>query len=384
LSAPAPRRRWPWIAAAALIAAIGLGAFALSAALRVLEREVEHALGPGAQVAAIRAGVRSVVVEGLVIPAVEGWPADTSLRAERVRIAPTWRSLLERPIEIARIEIESPYLSMVRTRDGRLRVLPTLVERAPSDTPSQSEPRSGGGATVSIGEIRLRGGVLELYDATVARKPWRIRLADLDASLRDVVAPGLSSRMPLHLDGILDGPQRKGRVSVQGWLVPATRDLELQGQASGVDLLALEPYLVEATKVRLESGTLDLDLHATVEAQHLHAPGHLALSNLALAPSSSPTGLVLGVPRDLLLNALQEKGGRVALDFSLDGRLDDPKFSLNETMSTRIGVALAKELGLSVGGLVEGTLGIGREGLEGAGKAANGVGSALRHLLPRE
>src|SRR5262249_53931548 len=160
-----------------------------------------------------------------------------------------------------------------------------------------------------------------------------------------------------HLDGILDGPQRKGRVSVQGWLVPATRDLELQGQASGVDLLALEPYLVEATKVRLESGTLDLDLHATVEAQHLHAPGHLALSNLALAPSSSPTGLVLGVPRDLLLNALQEKGGRVALDFSLDGRLDDPKFSLNETMSTRIGVALAKELGLSVGGLVEGTLG---------------------------
>jgi len=384
VSAPTPRRRWPWIAAAVAIAAIGLGAFALGEALHLLEHEVAHALGPGAQVAAIRAGVRSVVVEGLVIPAVEGWPAETSLHAERVRIAPTWRSLLARPIEIARIEIESPYLSMLRTRDGRLRVLPTLVEGAPSDAPTPSEPRSGDRSTVSIGEIRIRGGVLELYDATVARKPWRIRLAELDASLGDVVAPGLSGRMPLRLDGILDGPQRDGRVSLRGWLVPATRDLDLNGQASGVDLLALEPYLVEAAKLRLESGTLDLDLHAMVEAQHLHAPGHLGLSNLALAPTGSPTGLVLGVPRDLLLNALQAKGGHIALDFSLDGRIDDPKFSLNETMSTRIGVALAKELGLSVGGLVEGTLGIGREGFEGAGKAANGVGSALRHLLPRE
>jgi uncharacterized protein DUF748 len=384
MSAPTPRRRWPWIAAAVAIASVGLGAFALGAVLRALEREVAHALGPGAKVTAIRAGVRSVVVEGLEIPAVEGWPAPTSLRAERVRIAPTWLSLLSRPIQIARIEIESPYLSMLRTRDGRLRVLPTLVETAPPSDTAPSEPRSGDAAAVSIGEIHMRGGVLELYDATVSRSPWRIRLADVDGRLRDVVAPGLSGRMPLDLEGILDGPQRDGRVSVHGWLVPSTRDLDVKGAASGVDLLALEPYLVKATQVRLESGTLDLDLHATVEARALHAPGHLTLSNLSIAPSGSPTGLVLGVPRDLLLNALRAKGGQIALDFSLDGRIDDPKFSLNETMSTRVGVALAKALGLSVGGLVEGTLGIGLDGLEGAGKAANGVGSALRHLVPRE
>jgi hypothetical protein len=384
VSAPTRQRRWPWIAAGLAIAAIGLGAFALSAALRILEREVAHALGPGAQVAAIRAGVRSVVVEGLVIPAPKDWPAETSLRAERVRIAPTWRSLLARPIQIARIEIESGYLSMLRTRDGRLRVLPTILDAGHAADGVHGAP-SAGGSLVSIDEIHLRSGVLELYDATVARPPWRIRLADLDARLRDVVAPGLASRMPLELDGVLDGPQRDGRVSVSGWLVPATRDLEVRGEASGVDLLALEPYLVEATKVRLESGSLDLDLHAKVEEQHLHAPGHLALSNLVLAPSGSPTGLVLGVPRDLLLQSLQAQGGRIALDFSLDGRIDDPKFSLNEAMSTRIGVALARELGLSVGGLVEGTVGIGSQGLEGAGKAANGVGSALlRRLLPRE
>jgi hypothetical protein len=79
---------------------------------------------------------------------------------------------------------------------------------------------------------------------------------------------------------------------------------------------------------------------------------------------------------------LQAKGGQIALEFSLDGDIDDPKFSLNEMFATRIAVQLAKELGFSVGGLVEGIGGLGLEGVEGAGKAAGGVGSALRKLIP--
>ena len=92
---------------------------------------------------------------------------------------------------------------------------------------------------------------------------------------------------------------------------------------------------------------------------------------------------MLGVPRDLLLAGLRARGGRIDLDFSLDGAIDDPHFSLNEAMSTRLAVALAEDLGVSVGGLVEGTIGIGQEGLRGAGDAAQGIGSALKKLLPR-
>lgn len=375
-------RRWPWIAAGLAVALLGLAAFGLHAALRAIEREVAHALGPGAAVGAVRVTPTAVELTGLSIPPGRDWPAPESLRAERVRIVPTWRSLLSRPIEIAHIEITAPYLAMVRTRDGRLRVLPTLVEEA---EPPASGANPTGAASVAIGAIHFDGGVLEVYDATVARPPWKLRLTEVDARIGDIVAPALDGRMPFELEGVVDGPQRDGRIALDGWLVPATRDLELRADAAGVDLLALEPYLVEAAKARLTSGTLDLGIHATVAERHLRAPGHLTLSNLSFAHGGSASrARVLGMPRDLVLAALQAKGGRISLDFSLDGRIDDPKFSLNETLSTRVGVALAKELGVSIGGLVEGTLGIGHEGLEGAGKAATGVGSALRRLLPGE
>ncbi len=38
----------------------------------------------------------------------------------------------------------------------------------------------------------------------------------------------------------------------------------------------------------------------------------------------------------------------------LEGRLDDPAFSLNENLATRVASALAAKLGMNVGGLAEG------------------------------
>jgi hypothetical protein len=382
--ATATTKRRIWMSAGALLVLAGLGVLGLRVALRELERAVAEALGPGAQVAAVHVDTTAVVLEGLVIPGDEGWPAAESLRAERVRVVPAWRSLVAGPIAIARVEVEKPYASMLRTKDGRLRVLPTLLERpsepappAPADAKASRAARS-----ISIGAIEIEGGTIEVYDATVSSKPWLVRVVDLAAQVEDVVAPALSERMPFTVRGTLDGPQRDGRLELAGWITVATGDLDLTGKLEAVDLLALEPYLIEATKARLASGTLDLDVHAKVAAKQLHAPGRLVLSGLTFARGTKPTTRVLGVPRDLLVTALQAKGGRIALDFVLDGRVDDPRFSLNETFGTRVAVALAKELGIGVGGLVESTLGLGIEGLEGAGEAAGGVGSALRKLVP--
>ncbi len=52
-------------------------------------------------------------------------------------------------------------------------------------------------------------------------------------------------------------------------------------------------------------------------------------------------------------------------------------------LSTRIAVEMAKTLGFSVGGLVEGVGGLGLDALEGSGKAAGGIGSALKSLIPK-
>lgn len=371
--------------AAGLLAAIGLGAvFAFRFLLRDLERRVAAALGPGAQVGSVHVDATAVEITDLVLPGGEGWPAPESLRAARVRVVPSWASLLGDEIEIARVEVDALEASALRDRDGRLRVLPTLLEtRAAEPAGAGAGDTTQAAARVSIGEIEVTRGSLDFYDATVARKPWKLHLAEVEASVRDVRAPALDGPLPIRIRAVLDGPQRDGSVALDGWLTPASRDLELHFALGGVDLLALRPYFVEATKASLSRGTLDLTLDAKVKDHRLHAPGRLALADLAFASGSNAKSRVLGVPRDLLLAGLRARGGRIELAFSLDGAIDDPSFSLNEAVSTRLAVALAEDLGISVGGLVEGTLDVGQEGLRGAGSAAQGIGSALKKLLPR-
>jgi hypothetical protein len=374
--------------AVALLALVGGGYFAMRAGVALVQREIEVALGPGSSVGSIRADWNDVELTDLRIAGGDGWPAADAVRAARVRIVPRWWSLLADRIEIARVELSGAYLSALRTRDAGLRVLPTLAAAPPPGTPSNAaDPAAPTPAqaarVIAIGEVQLQDGDLEIFDATVATPPWKIHLREIDATLRDVVAPAFATKLPIDVSALLVGPKRNGRVAFSGWLDPATRDLELGGSLRGVDLLALQPYFVEKAKGRLASGELDLDIRAVVAARRLRAPGRLTLSHIAFDPRASGTARVFGVPRDLLLAGLAARGGVISLDFSLDGDIDDPKFSLNEMLATRIAVQVASQLGLSVGGLVEGVGGLGIDGLEGAGKAAGGIGSALRKLIPK-
>lgn len=391
MTAPRSRSgRWSrWIAAAAITAIAGSvgGWLAWRSAIGWLERELVAALGPGSRVDAVRADATGVELRGLVMPGGPDWPAPESVRAERIHVAPSWRSLLSRDVRIARVEIEGLAVSAVRTRDGRLRLIPPLLEppgQAEAPASESAQPPAGAPAprSVRIDEIHLADAVAELHDATVGHTPWKLRLIELEASVRDVVAPALDERIAVQVTGLLDGPERDGRVELAGWIVPSSGDLDLRATLTSADLLALRPYLVEATKARLAHGTLDLELDAAVRGRRLRAPGRLAISQLAFAKGGSASARVLGVPRDLLLRAMQAKGGRIALDFVLEGRVDDPQFSLNEELGTRLAVGLAKELGVSVGDLARGTIGLGIEGVEGAGRAAGGVGSTLKKLLP--
>jgi hypothetical protein len=383
---PAARRgaRLALAGASALLALVAIGFAALSFALRDLEAHISAALGARSRVEAVEVGLAALEIRGVAMPGGADWPVPDSLRATRIRVVPSWRSLLGDELRVARVDVEGMQLAALRGRDGELRVVPTLLEpRAKSPAAEAAEPTASDRVRVSIGTIHGADGSVALYDASVARPPWPIRLTHVDATFRDVAAPALDRRIPVDVRALLDGPRRDGSVSVAGWIVPASRDLELAIELAGVDLLALRPYLVEANKARLEQGTFDLTMRAQVRDAILHAPGRLALYDLAFGSGGSASSRVLGVPRDLLLAGLRARGDRITLEFSLDGRVDDPTFSLDEAIATRVAVALANELGVSVGGLVEGTLGIGREALEGSSRAAGSLGTALERLLPR-
>ncbi|HCX34077.1 MAG TPA: hypothetical protein DHV08_11320 [Rhodocyclaceae bacterium] len=364
-------QRWTVIALAILVGLVVLFTGALYFGARALKGKVEQALGPESEIGEIRLGLTAVEVLGLRIQAPPGWPAPDTLRAERIRIAPDLRGLLSARVNISSIFVEGAYVSALRSKEGKLHIVPSLLDKKDDGT--------GKGAEVGIGAIELKDGVLEFFDATVRKPPHRIRLEQLQARVTDLHLPDPGARSKLHLDGVLKGVRSDGKIRIDGWMAFASRDSELRNTLRGVDLVALQPYLLKASETGVRKGTLDLDLQSTVKANHLHAPGSLTLNGLELESG----GTFMGMPRAAVVGLMKDSHDRITVRFVLDGKLDDPNFKLNEGLFTRVASSLGDVLGVSVEGLAKAAGGIGRKGVEAAGGAAAGIGKAVRGIFGR-
>lgn len=356
---------------------IGLGVLATYFATKALKSQVEQALGPQSEIAAIRLHWNGVEIDGLRIKAPPEWPAGETLRAKRIVVEPNLASLLSGKVRIASIAIEEGYVSALRTRDGKLRVVPSLLERKADE----DEKTTAASPPVAIDRIELKNGTMVFYDATLFGKktaPFALRLEQLDASVTDLVLPDLKEKSRLKLDGTVKSERGDGQLHVDGWMHFANLDSDITTKLRDIDLRALEPYLLKTAESGVRRGSLSLDIRATIKDKHLHAPGSVTLKQLELDSSKAK---FMGMSREAVIGLMKDRQGQIALKFTLDGKLDDPKFSFNESLSTRFGAAVAESLGISIEGIARGAGGIGQKGIEAAGGAAKGVGKAVKGIF---
>jgi hypothetical protein len=351
-------RRRLTLGAIVLLALVLTGFIGLNVAVHQLRSQIEAALGPRASVGALHAGWTGVEVLDLRIKGAAGWPADDELRARRVHVRPDLRSLFGGPWRIAKVQVEDAYLSAMRARDGKTHVLPALRDDRKSGrvAPAHGEPSATAAPVVEIGQIEVDAARLDFFDASVRQPALRLRIEQLDAQVEHLALPALDKPFDLKVNGVFKGPQRDGKIALDGNYTPATRDANVHARFSGVDLLALQPYLLKMADSGVRRGSLDLDLRATVLGNKLKAPGKLTLTNLELA-SDGPLATFAGVPRKAVLAAMTDKG-RLEVKFTLEGRLDDPSFSLNENLATKIASGMAESLGVSLSGVVKGLGGV--------------------------
>lgn len=355
------------IVLAALIVLLGIGAaFGLHYAAGALRDKVREALGPDSEVADIRLGWSAVEVSGVRVPAPKDWPTGDALRAERIVVTPDLNALFsDRQVRINRIVVDQAYLSVFRTRDGRLRLLPGMLEKAPQD--AKDTPPA---IPVSIDGVELNDAALELYDASIAKPAHKIRLEQMRARVGALRLPELGGRTSLDLQGVAKGVQRDGRFSISGWIELASKDSEIATKLQGVDLVGLQPYLIKASETGVKQGTLDLDLKSTVKQNRLHAPGLLTVSQLELAAGKGGMATFMGMPRAAVVGVMKDKNGKITVKFALEGRLDDPQFSLNETFMKRVGTAMAEGLGISLESVAR-----------SVGSATQSIGSSIGKLF---
>ena len=223
------------------------------------------------------------------------------------------------------------------------------------------------------GQVELVNGAIEFFDATIRQPPLKLTLEQINASIGKIHLPDLKGQSPIKLDAVLKGVRHDGKISINGWIELASKEMEITTRLSGVDLVSLQPYLIKATESGVKKGTLDLDLTSSVHKGLLHAPGTLTLSDMELA-SSSTTGTIMGMPRSAAIAMMKNRAGKISVKFVLDGNINDPHFSLNENLMTRIGSSVANTLGVSIEGLAKGVESIGSG-------SAKGIGDTLGKLF---
>lgn len=362
-------KRWLVGGAIVVAAVLALGVVGFALALRLLKQQIITALGPGSEIGEIRIGLSSAEIERLRIRAPKGWPAEDTLRAERVVVVPDLRGLFSADYRISRITVDKPYVSALRSRDGRLRLVPSLLGQP---RPKSDEDAARGSTQVMLGTVQLEDGVLEFFDATVRQPPHKLRIEQLQASFKDLRLPDLDTSTRFRIEGVLKGVQHDGALSVSGDAVFATRASHIETRLRGVDLISLQPYLIKASEAGVRRGTLDLNLDATVRDKRLHAPGRLTLSGLELSAGGGPLGTFMGMPRQLVVASLKDGRDRIVIDFELDGNLDDPRFSLNENLAARVATSLAESLGVSIKDMAGGLGSVGQKSIEALGRMLGG------------
>ncbi|MDR0379917.1 MAG: DUF748 domain-containing protein [Candidatus Accumulibacter sp.] len=353
-----------------LIASLGAGGFAAwQYGVRSLKTLVEQALGPRGELREIRVGLRGVEILDLCVRAPDAsWPDKDELRARRILVTPNFFDLLTGGLSIDSIGVEGVYLALLRTKKEDVKIVPGLL-----DQPRNTADAAKGTGTVSldIDRITISDGVVEFYDESIRAKPVKLRIEQLEATMGKLRVPELAGPTNLKVDGVVKGSQRDGRLAIEGTIDVATKTYDVTTRLRGVDMTLLQPYLSKASETGIRRGTLDLDLNASVAGDKLRAPGTLTLTGLELSAGSST---FMGVPRKLATGLLENEKGRISLKFVLEGRLDDPRFSLNEHLAARLGSSLTEMLGVKLKSL---TRDIGDVGDDPAKAIADSIGRAL-------
>lgn len=350
-----------------LIAVAVVGA--LHVASRLVVSRIQDMMGDKGHAAHIEVGWTRIVLQDVEIGAPPDWPARQTLRAARVTMEPDWRALLSDRLDIRRVVVSDYYLSILRSDDGSLQILPTLRqrarERAEARGETQQDDQGRPKRETEVGQLILDKGRLDFFDGRVAKTPYRVPFENVHAEVGPLHAPANDAHTQIKMQGQLVGKQRRGTVTVDGWLALPSHDADIRTTTSGADVAVLSPYLQKHAPSILSAGQMDLDMTTRVQNQQLSAQGKAKLRDLDFSG-----GGLGALPRKAVMAALEDRKGEVSFEFTLQGSLKDPKFSLTDDVSSRIVGGFAKAIGVSVEGVAE-----------GVGSAVKGLGGAIGELL---
>jgi hypothetical protein len=179
-------------------------------------------------------------------------------------------------------------------------------------------------------------------------------MRDFYLDIKEVQFPIISAHSPIEFKGKMVGKTKEGDIYMKGWVDFKTMDMETSFKVREIDVKTFEPYYRKRVSAEIDSGYILMDAKITVKKKIIDTPVQLELDDLHIGKGE---GTVFWIPAKTLASLLEDRKHRIQAQFQVKGKLDDPKFSLQEVFLTRIGISLAEALGIPIKSMGEELLG---------------------------
>lgn len=291
-------------------------------------------------------------------------------RVQSISFTATSEGIPAKPLLFSDLVLTKPYVRLESDRTGN------ITSPLPRVTPKQTGAGKQRGTTVQVEvkNLKIAGGELLYLDGEIARRPYPVRLTDIALNADTLSSPPEDRNTTYQVSAHLPGNQSAGVLTSSGRTNLKTLDTNGKVLLRDLDLTSLKPYIVKQGGVDVSRGFLDLSIDLSIKKKMIEAPTHAVIKNLAFVTARGLKDEFLGIPRSLIVKALETNNHQIVFDFILEGSLENPKFNFRGSLVKHFTIGLAKTLGLSV-------IEAGETVIIQGGRGIRGIGKGLKKLF---
>ncbi len=220
-----------------------------------------------------------------------------------------------------------------------------IVGVNPVESRVNAEPKASRTSTpaVVIKEIVIDGDSAIHFSDDSVKPPFR-----LTTGLKQIVLEQLDTRQPAQQSpfSVRASPGRYGSLRANGRIQPflSPPGADIKATLRAIALPPLTSYTRETLGLKLDSGTLDMDLALSSHAGKLDGKATLKLHQLALKNVKSGNSLQsrIPVPMNVALSSLRDKNNTIALEIPVSGDASSPDFDVSDAIVKALSGAISK------------------------------------------
>lgn len=351
-------------------------AILITQANKLIKTELESMLGKNFSIQRLELNWGKVEGTGISFKSPAG---KEILKIGNVSIEADFLGFIRNEYVISGVLLKDLYMLIETDKQGNV-IMPALpAEKEKKEKKDTKDTKES--PPVFIKNIGVRNGSIDYLDRKTAKTPILTKVRNIQLDAKDIAIPLSTNFTPYTLKADVPGNMSTGTLMSKGKIKLKTQDADSRVETRRLDITAMKPYFQKEGSVNVTKGFLDLDMDVKIASRMIRAPGSLVLRDLEFESGSGMGSKFLGVPLSMVIAFMKNSNNEIPLKFVVEGSLDNPKFSLAESMSAKLSSGLAEKLGLSVKGIGGSAVNLGSEGTKTIGSGIKGLADGIKRRL---